>query len=101
MSLQADKDEEIARRAGYGAKFAEIMNTIRKNPFEPTPGHHFEKLKGKLKDHYSRRISYHDRFIYTVHPNTENAVDEKNGKPYDGIVRVHRAWGHNYNNIKQ
>jgi len=95
MSLRADKDEEAVRRAGYGAKFAEIMNTVKKDPFEPTPGHHFEQLKGNLKNHYSRRINYHNRFIYTVHPNTENAIDET-GKPYDGIVRVHRAWGHNY-----
>jgi len=95
LSKKAKKDEVTARRAGYGAKFAEIMNTVKRNPFEPTPGHHFEKLVGNLKNSYSRCINHHNRFVYEVLPNTENARDD-DGNLYDGIVRVHEAWGHKY-----
>jgi len=95
QSSQARKDEETARRTGHGAKFVEIMNVLKNDPLEPTSGHYFEKLVGNLKDYYSRRINYHNRFIYAVHPNTEGAKDG-DGNLYQGIVCVHRSWGHNY-----
>jgi len=95
QSKQAHKDEETARRNGQSVKFVEIMTVLRENPFEPTPGHYFEKLTGNLKGYYSRRINYHNRFTYTVHPNDEGAMDDK-GNLYEGIVRVHESWGHKY-----
>jgi len=84
---------EACRRAGYGAELAEIMTTVENTPYDPA--HHFERLKGNLKGYCSRQINHGNRFLYTVHPNTENATD-RHGKPYEGIVRVHRSWKHIY-----
>jgi len=97
---QSKKDEESARRAGQGAMFSEIMNVLARDPLEPTPGHYFERLRGNLKGVYSRRIDYHNRFIYTIHDNLDGAKD-KEGCLYDGIVRIHRAWGHLYKLTKR
>jgi Txe/YoeB family toxin of toxin-antitoxin system len=94
-SKQAGKDYETAERAGRGAKLDEILAVMERDPYEDTPGHRFEQLVGNLKGACSRRIDYHNRIVYTVHPNTEGAKDD-NGNLYDGIVRVHNAWGHRY-----
>jgi len=82
----------------YASKMAEILAVLRRDPFEPTPGHRFKKLKGKLKSAYSRDINYHNRIVYTVHPNTNGASD-RDGNPYAGIVLIHCAWGHEYDQI--
>jgi Txe/YoeB family toxin of toxin-antitoxin system len=90
---QADKDVGVCIRAGYGKKLADILDTVKNDPYAPSQG--FERLVGNLKGAYSRQINHGNRFIYKVLPNTENARDE-DGNPYEGIVRVFRAWEHNY-----
>jgi Txe/YoeB family toxin of toxin-antitoxin system len=90
MTKRAVKDAVNIERAGLKPKAAEIIRTVRKDPFDPSQ--QFEKLVG-LKDTYSRRINYHHRFVYEVLPNTENLKDV-NGEPYEGIVKVVRMWGH-------
>jgi Txe/YoeB family toxin of toxin-antitoxin system len=94
-SRQAEKDAETCKRAGYKKQLNKIMETIERNPYEPTQ--FFEKLVGNLKNMYSRHINYHNRVVYSVFPNTENARDD-NGDLYDGIVRIHESWGHEYKN---
>jgi len=74
-----------------------IIKTVEKDPYDPSQN--FERLKGNLKGFCSRRINLDNRFCYEVLPNTENARD-KDGNLYDGIVHVHRAWGHNYTKPK-
>jgi Txe/YoeB family toxin of Txe-Axe toxin-antitoxin module len=93
QSKQAEKDEKTARRAGLGAKFADIMSILERDPYDPA--HHFERLTGNLKGYFSRKIDKGNRFLYEVLPNTENARDE-NGNLYSGIVRVYESWEHNY-----
>ena len=95
VTRRARKELETAKKNGWGGEVNKILKVIERAPFEPTPGQYFEKLKGALKDRCSRCINYHNRFIYSVHPNTENDRDG-NGNLYDGIVRVHEAWGHKY-----
>jgi len=90
-SNQVLKDAEKIERAGLKSKVADIAGTIERNPYEPTQN--FEKLHGDLKNMYSRRVDYHNRFVYSVFPNTERLKDA-NGELYDGIVRVHQIWGH-------
>jgi Txe/YoeB family toxin of toxin-antitoxin system len=90
---QANKDADICRRAGYGKQLAAILKTVKNNPYDPSQG--FKRLKGELNGFCSRRISLHNRFVYEVLPNTENARDD-DGDLYDGIVRVYEAWGHKY-----
>jgi Txe/YoeB family toxin of toxin-antitoxin system len=91
FTKNAEKDSVKIERAGLKDKTAEIIRTVRKDPFEPSQS--FEKLKGNLKDMYSRRINRHHRFIYSVFPNAENLKDEK-GELYEGIVHVNRMWTH-------
>ncbi len=93
---QSKKDYETGIRFGwYAAKIAEILVVLRRNPFEPTQGHCFERLTNNLKGYCSRQINHGNRILYEVLPNTKGARD-KLGNLYEGIVRVLRAWGHNY-----
>jgi Txe/YoeB family toxin of toxin-antitoxin system len=89
----AQKDAKKAKQNGYRDRINELTETVENDPFEPTPGHCLEKLKGFEPPIYTRRINRHHRFVYTIEPNTENEID-KNGTPYEGIVVVHRLWGH-------
>jgi len=98
-SKQAQKDYEAGIRfKWYAIKMAEILAVLRRNPFEPTPGHRFERLVGNLKGICSRQINHKNRVIYTVFPNTKGLLDE-HGTPYEGIVYIFVAWGHDYQNI--
>jgi len=90
---RTEKDIVKCIRAGYGKQLYAILDTVENNPYAPSQG--FKHLKGDLKGYYSRRINLYNRFVYEVLPNTENARDDE-GNLYDGIVRVHEAWGHKY-----
>jgi len=90
---QVKKDVAKCKRAGFKAHLDKIIETVKKDPYDPSQG--FERLKGNLKGYCSRRINHDNRFFYEVLPNTKNERD-KDGNLYDGIVRVHRAWEHNY-----
>lgn len=96
---QAKKDAIIAKQNGFKERIDEIVDVLRRDPYEDTPGHYFEALSGDLKGAYSRRINYNNRIVYTVQPNTENLIDPKTQIPFEGIVIVHRAWGHEYTAI--
>ena len=91
LSRQAQKDVIKVERAGLKSKTAQIIQTVRNNPYDESQG--FEKLKGDLKGFYSRQINYQHRFVYEVLLNAENLTDAK-GMPYDGIVKVLRMWTH-------
>ncbi len=79
----------------YVDKITEILDVLRRDPFEPTPEHCFERLRKNLKGRCSRQINYHNRIVYMVLPNTNGEKDEK-GDLYEGIVRILEAWGHKY-----
>jgi len=97
---QGKKDYDTAVRAGYKAEMAEILSVVRKNPYEPTPGHHFERLVGNLKGYCSRQVNHNNRFMYKVLPNTDG-VKDGDGNLYEGIVQVFRAWEHDYKKPKR
>jgi len=90
---QAKKDVAMCKRAGFKAQLDNIINTVKKDPYDPSQK--FKRLSGDLKGYCSRRINYYNRVLYKVLPNTEN-VRDKEGNLYDGIVRVYEAWGHRY-----
>jgi len=90
---RSKKDTIKCIRAGYGKQLSAILDTVENTPYKPSQG--FERLTGNLKGRCSRQINHHNRFVYEVLPNTENARDDE-GNLYDGIVRVHEAWGHKY-----
>ena len=91
FTRQAQKDSIKVERAGLKAKTAEIIRTVRNNPYEESQS--FEKLKGDLKDAYSRRINRQHRFVYEILANDEGAKDA-NGELYKGIVKVISMWAH-------
>jgi Txe/YoeB family toxin of Txe-Axe toxin-antitoxin module len=90
---QAKKDHRFIVGNALASILAEILNTVRESPFEQTPGHRFEKLKGYNPAIYTRRLDYYNRFVYTIEPNVNGAKD-RDGVPYEGIVVIHRMWGH-------
>jgi len=92
-TTRAESDAQNIERAGLKKKVADIIGIIEHNPYENTPGHYFEKITSRVKNTYTRRIDYHNRFVYTVRPNIDGDKDRA-GNPYDGIIRIVRMWGH-------
>lgn len=88
---QADKDARKLEQVGLDNTAKELLKIIKKNPFQNPPP--YEKLKGKLKDLYSRRINKQHRIVYEVLPNDEKLKDE-DGKLFKGIAKIIRMWTH-------
>jgi len=91
FTKQAVKDAKLIENAGLKKNAVNLINVVQKNPFQAPPP--FEALKGDRKGAYSRRINRQHRFVYEVLPNALNNAD-KNGIPYDGIVKIIRMWTH-------
>ncbi|MCM1227326.1 MAG: Txe/YoeB family addiction module toxin [Clostridium sp.] len=73
------KHIEWLKSAKLDKKAKNLIDIIRKNPFENPPP--YEKLSGDLKGLYSRRINVQHRLVYKV--------DEKNK-----TVRILSMWTH-------
>jgi Txe/YoeB family toxin of toxin-antitoxin system len=78
-SKLALKDAKKLSSANLSPKAKELIEIIRKNPFQNPPP--YEKLVGNLSGTYSRRINIQHRLIYEV-------------KETDKVVRIHRMWSH-------
>ncbi|QKF82789.1 Txe/YoeB family addiction module toxin [Halarcobacter ebronensis] len=78
-SKQAQKDAKNLTGAKLDKKAKELIEIIKKNPFENPPP--YEKLVGNLTGAYSRRINIQHRIIYEV-------------KEEQKIVRILRMWTH-------
>ncbi len=78
-SKLALKDAKKLSSANLSPKAKELIEIIRKNPFQNPPP--YEKLVGNLSGTYSRRINIQHRLVYEV-------------KETDKIVRIHRMWSH-------
>lgn len=90
LTKQAVKDAKTSERAGIKPKIVELLNVVQINPYQNPP--EYEKLRG-YTDTYSRRINKQHRLVYQVLPNDQDMRD-KNGKSYDGIVKIIRMWTH-------
>lgn len=90
LTRQAAKDAQKLEQTGLKPKTAELLKIIRQNPFQNPP--YYEKLKG-YDDVYSRRINIQHRLVYQILPNDNNEID-KNGNPYQGIIKIIRMWTH-------
>ncbi len=73
------KDAKKLSRANLDTKAKELINILRKNPFQIPPP--YEKLVGNLKGSYSRRINIQHRIVYEV-------------REKDKVVRISRMWSH-------
>ncbi len=83
FSKQAVKDQKKLKSIGLEKKTKEILSMMEKNPFVYPPS--YEKLIGKHRGLYSRRINIQHRIVYKV--------DEKKKEIY-----TLRMWTH-YENI--
>lgn len=75
----AQKDAQRLSSANLDKKAKELIEIIRKNPFQNPPP--YEKLVGNLQGLYSRRINIQHRMVYEV-------------REIDKVVRIHRMWSH-------
>jgi len=78
-SKLALKDAKKLSSANLAIKAKELIEIIRKNPFQNPPPS--EKLVGNLAGAYSRRINIKHRIIYEV-------------RQTDNVVRIFRMWSH-------
>jgi Txe/YoeB family toxin of toxin-antitoxin system len=76
---QAQKDAKKLARSGLKPNALELLEIIRKNPFQNPPP--YEKLVGDLKGAYSRRINIQHRLVYQVLESEQT-------------VKVIRLWTH-------
>lgn len=76
---QAKKDARKLALFGFKNKAQELLEIIRRNPFQNPPP--YEKLVGDLTGAYSRRINIQHRLVYQV---LEQAK----------IIKVLRMWTH-------
>ncbi len=78
-SKLALKDTQNLSSANLDKKAKELIEIIRKNPFQTPPP--YEKLVGNLSGAYSRRINIKHRIVYEV-------------RETDKVIRIHRMWSH-------
>ena len=79
FARQAAKDARKVSAAGLKPRAEELLEILRRNPFEAPPP--FEKLLGDLSGAYSRRINIQHRIVYQV------LEDER-------AVKIIRMWTH-------
>ena len=90
---QAVKDIKKLKSAKLDVKAKELIEVVRKNPFENPPP--YETLVGNLTGLYSRRINIQHRFVYQVYTGKITVENIK----YEGTVKIIRMWSH-YDNLK-
>ena len=90
---QAAKDIQNLKYAKLDKKAKELVEIVRKNPFQNPPP--YEALLGNLSGLYSRIINIQHRFVYEV--KTEKFIE--NDVEYEGIVKIIRMWTH-YDGVK-
>ncbi len=73
------KDAKKLSSAGLDKKAKELIELIKKEPFQNPPP--YEKLVGNLSGSYSRRINIQHRIVYEV-------------RESDRVIRVSRMWSH-------
>ena len=78
-SKLALKDAKKLTSANLDKKAKELIEIIRKDPFQNPPP--YEKLVGNLNGSYSRRINIQHRLVYEVRED-------------DKVVRVSRMWSY-------
>lgn len=89
----AVKDIKNLKSAKLDSKAKELIEVVRKNPFQNPPP--YESLVGNLAGLFSRRINIQHRFVYQVffEPVVEDNIE------YEGTVKIIRMWSH-YDGVK-
>ena len=79
FTKQAQKDAKKLAGAGLRRKAEELLDILKKDPFQNPPPH--EKLVGDLAGAYSRRINVQHRLVYQV-------------LEQERLIKVIRMWTH-------
>ncbi|MBF0237138.1 MAG: Txe/YoeB family addiction module toxin [SAR324 cluster bacterium] len=79
LSKQAVKDCQKLSVSGLKPQAEKLLNLLKNDPFAFPPP--YEKLVGKLKGFYSRRINIQHRLVYSVDESTHT-------------IHVLRMWTH-------
>ena len=83
---QAAKDIKNLKAARLDKKAKELIEIIRRNPFQNPPP--YEGLVGSLQGFYSRRINIQHRMVYQV------CLEMIDDMEYEGTVKIVRMWTH-------
>ena len=79
FTKEALKDAKKLKQSGLEDKSKKLLVLLKEDPYRVPPP--YEKLLGRLKGIYSRRITLQHRLVYQIHE------DER-------VVRVLRLWSH-------
>lgn len=75
----AKKDLKKLKQSNLREQFEEIIQTLKKNPYEQSQS--FKKLMPKELNRYSRRLNVQHRVVYTVDDHAK-------------VVQIYSAWSH-------
>ncbi len=64
LHRQVVKDAERIRQAGLEPQVKALIALLRKDPYQTPPP--YDKLVGDFAGHYSRRINWQHRIVYTI-----------------------------------
>lgn len=93
FSKQASADKALLKSAKLDKKAMALLDMLRISPRKTPPP--YETLVGDLAGYYSRRINVKHRLVYSI----SDEPTERDGRRYDGIVKVARMWTH-YDGIR-
>ena len=77
LSRQARKDVKKITNAGLEKRTKKLLDILQRDPYQPP----YEKLRGDLKDYYSRRITIQHRLVYQI-------IDDSR------TIKILRMWSH-------
>jgi Txe/YoeB family toxin of toxin-antitoxin system len=72
LSREGEKDMKIAAKSCYYSKLLELLEMLKKDPYQNPPP--LEYLERELKGCISRRISRQHRLVYEVHGNVVKII---------------------------
>ncbi|MDR0791564.1 MAG: Txe/YoeB family addiction module toxin [Methanomassiliicoccaceae archaeon] len=84
FTRKGERDLRDVMSSELRGKAVRLIELLSADPFCATPP--YEKLKGRLKDYYSRRLNREHRIVYRVLPSDDPR--------YKGIVEIIRMKTH-------
>jgi Txe/YoeB family toxin of toxin-antitoxin system len=84
FTRKGEKDLREVMSSDLREKAIRLLELLKDDPFSPIPP--YEKLKGRMKEYYSRRLNREHRLVYRILPS--------NGPGYRGVVEIVRMKTH-------
>lgn len=77
----ARADLKKAQQSPYRTQLADILKTLKINPF--APGQSFEKLTPPAENKYSRRLNRQHRVVYVIDKETKTVIIQAAWEHYE------------------